>query len=129
MLGSNKTSCPAGESRYSIKASAAALFDQMISFQLDDLKAATKKIHDAESALAKKDNPQARTLVQQARDLIGAMPIAEAQASSKETTGAFTGSKEKGARQAELEQQWAAFAKTHYVQAKAKAEDALKLAR
>ena len=26
-------------------------------------------------------------------------------------TGAFTGAKEKGARQAELEQQWAAFAK------------------
>ena len=42
---------------------------------------------------------------------------------------AFTGTKEKGARQAELEQQWASFAKERYAQARAKAEDAMKLAR
>jgi len=68
-------------------------------------------------------------LLTQARELIGAMPVNEATASANETTGAFTGSKQKGARQAELEQQWAAFAKEHYAQAKAKAEEALKLAR
>ena len=39
------------------------LFDQLISFQLDSLKAATKAIHEAEAALAKKDNAQARALV------------------------------------------------------------------
>ena len=105
------------------------LFDQLISFQLDSLKAATKAIHDAEAALAKKDNPQARALLVQARDLIAAMPIDEAAASAKETTGAFTGSKQKGARQAELEQQWASFAKERYAQAQTKAEEALKLAR
>ena len=32
------------------------LFDQLITFQLDGLKAATKAIHEAEAALAKKDN-------------------------------------------------------------------------
>ncbi len=32
------------------------LYDQMITFQLDALKAATKAIHDADAALAKKDN-------------------------------------------------------------------------
>jgi hypothetical protein len=53
----------------------------------------------------------------------------EAQASSPEVTGAFTGAKEKGARQAELEQQWAAFARERYAQARAKAEEAQKLAR
>ena len=105
------------------------LFDQLISFQLDPLKAATKAIHDAEAALAKKDNAQARALVAQARELIAAMPVDEATASAKETTGAFTGAKQKGARQAELEQQWAAFAKEHYAQAQAKAEEALKLAK
>ena len=105
------------------------LFDQLISFQLDSLKAATKAIHDAEAALGKKDNPQARALLVQARDLIAAMPIDEAAAAAKETTGAFTGSKQKGARQAELEQQWASFAKERYAQAQAKAEEALKLAR
>jgi phosphoglycerate transport regulatory protein PgtC len=105
------------------------LFDQLISFQLDSLKAATKAIHDAEAALAKKDNAPARVLVTQARDLIAAMPVDEAASSAKETTGAFTGSKQKGARQAELEQQWATFAKEHYRQAQGKAEEALKLAK
>ncbi len=106
-----------------------ALFDQTITFQLDAIKAATKAVHDAEAALAKKDNPQARALVKEARDLIAAMPVNEQQASSPEITGAFTGAKEKGARQAELEAQWAAFAKERYAQAQAKAEDAAKLAR
>lgn len=106
-----------------------ALFDQIISFQLDPLKAATKAIHDADAALAKKDNAQAQALVTQARDLIAAMPLDETTASARETAGAFTGSKQKGARQAELEQQWASFAKQHYAQAQAKAEEALKLAK
>jgi phosphoglycerate transport regulatory protein PgtC len=106
------------------------LFDQLITFQLDPLKAATKAIHEAEAALAKKDNPQSRALVVQARDLIAAMPVDEAAASAKETTGAFSGAKQqKGARQAELEQQWAAFAKQNYAQAQSKAEEALKLTK
>ena len=105
------------------------LFDQLISFPLDSLKAATKAIHEAEAALAKKDNAQARALVAQARELIAAMPVDEATASAKETTGAFTGEKQKGARQAELEQQWAAFAKDHYAQAQAKAGRSAKLAK
>jgi ABC-type Fe3+ transport system substrate-binding protein len=105
------------------------LFDQLISFPLDSLKAATKAIHDADAALAKKDNAPARALVAQARELIAAMPVDEATASAKETTGAFTGAKQKGARQAELEQQWAAFARERYAQAQVKAEEALKLAK
>jgi ABC-type Fe3+ transport system substrate-binding protein len=106
-----------------------ALFDQLITFQLDAIKGATKAVHDAEAALARKDNPQGRALVGQARDLIAAMPVNEQQAASPEIAGAFTGAKEKGARQAELEAQWAAFAKERYAQAKAKAEEAAKLAR
>jgi phosphoglycerate transport regulatory protein PgtC len=103
------------------------LFDQLISFQLDGLKAATKAVHEAEAALARKDNAQGRTLVKEARDLIAAMPLAEAQAG--EARSAFTGAKEKGARQAELEQQWAAFGKERYAQARGKAEQAARLAR
>ncbi len=105
------------------------LYDQTVTFQLDALKAATKAIHDAEAAIAKKDNAEAKGLVKEARDLVAAMPVTEQQASSPEIAGAFTGGKEKGARQAELEQQWAAFAKERYQQAQAKAEQALKLAR
>ena len=102
---------------------------RLITFQLADLKQATKAIHDATAAVAKKDNAAARTLLAEARDLVGAIPLSEAQASASETTGAFTGSKQKGARQAELEQQWAAFAKDRYAQARSKAEEALKLAK
>lgn len=105
------------------------LFDQLISFQLESLKAATKSIHDAEAAIARKANARAAELVREARDLIAAMPVSEAQAASAELRAAFSGGKEKGARQAELEQQWASFARERYVQAKAKADEALKLAR
>lgn len=104
------------------------LFDQLISFQLNDLKAVTKSIHEVEAKLAAKDNPQARALIKEARALIGAMPVNEEQASSKEVLAAFSGGKEKGARQAEIEQQWAGFAKEHYAKAKAKVAEAAKLA-
>jgi hypothetical protein len=105
------------------------LFDQTITFQLEGLKAATKAIHDAEGGLAKKDNAQGRALLKEARDLVAAVPVTDAQAASPEVAGAFTGAKEKGARQAELEQQWASFARERYAQARAKAEEAQKLAR
>lgn len=105
------------------------LFDQSITFQLDALKAVTRSIHAAETALAKKDNARARALVDEARSLIAAMPISAAQASSADIRAAFTGGKQKGARQAELESQWAAFAKERYAQAQAKADEAAKLAR
>jgi ABC-type Fe3+ transport system substrate-binding protein len=105
------------------------LFDQLITFQLEPLKAVTKTLHEVEAGLAKKDNAQARALVKEARDLIAAMPITDAQAASPEMRAAFTGGKEKTARQAELEQQWAAFAKDKYAAAKAKADEALKLVR
>ena len=105
------------------------LFDQLITFQLDGLKAATKAVHEAEAAVAKKDNAQARALIKEARDLIAAMPVTAPQVESPEIAGAFTGGKEKGARQAELERQWAAFGRERYMQARAKAEEALKLAR
>jgi hypothetical protein len=105
------------------------LFDQLISFQLDALKDVTKLMHEADAALAKKPNPKAQALVDDARNLIAAMPVSEAQAASAEIKGAFTGGKQKGARQAELEAQWASFARDNYAKAKAKAEEALKAAR
>ncbi len=105
------------------------LFDQLITFQLEPLKAATKALHDLAAALARKENAQARALAKEARDLIAAMPITDAEAASPELRAAFTGGKQKTTRQAELEQQWAAFAKEKYAAARAKAEEGLKLAR
>ncbi len=103
------------------------LYDQLISFQLDNLKGATKAIHDAEKALSANEQQQARALVQEARALIAAMPVTAEQAASAEIRDAFTGGDEKTARQAELEQQWASFASEKYAAAKAKAEEALAL--
>jgi phosphoglycerate transport regulatory protein PgtC len=105
------------------------LYDQLVTFQLDGLKAATKAIHAAEAALAKKDNPAGRKLLLEARDLVAAMPITAEQAASPQIGAAFTGGKEKSARQAELEQQWAASAKAAYAEAQSKAQEAAKLAR
>ena len=105
------------------------LYDQLVTFQLDSLKAATKAIHAAEAALAKKDNAASRAALQEARDLVAKMPVTAEQAASPEIRAAFTGGKEKSARQAELEQQWAASAKAAYAAAEAKANEAAKLAR
>src|SRR5262245_1882572 len=56
------------------------LFDQLITFQLDGLKAATKAIHDAEAALARKENADGRAKVRQARDLVARMVVTEVEA-------------------------------------------------
>ncbi len=112
-------------------AAVSSLFDQVITFELETLKAATKAIHAVESALAKRDDTKARALVREARDLIAAMPISEADAASGDIAAAFTPTADKkpSARQAELERTWAAFAKERHVQAKAKADEALKLVK
>lgn len=103
------------------------LFDQLITFQLDNLKAATRAVHAAEAALAGKENAEATALIAEARALIAAMPIDQDQAVSPEITEAFTGGENKTARQSELEQAWATFAADNYGAAKAKAEAALAL--
>jgi ABC-type Fe3+ transport system substrate-binding protein len=103
------------------------LYDQLISFQLDNLKGATKAIHDAEKALAANDQPEARALLTEAHALIASMPVTADEAASQQIRDAFTGGEQKTARQAELEQQWAAFASEKYAAAKTKAEAALAL--
>ena len=104
-----------------------ALFDQLITFQLDNLRGATKAIHEADKALAANDQADARALIAEARTLLSAMPVTADEAASDETRAAFTGGEQKTARQAELEQKWAAFASEKYAAAKAKAEQALDL--
>ncbi|WP_428424014.1 ABC transporter substrate-binding protein [Pararhizobium sp.] len=104
-----------------------ALFDQLITFQLDSLRDATKAVHEADKALAANNQAEARALLEEARKLISAMPVTADEAASDETRAAFTGGEEKTARQAELEQKWAAFAGEKYAAAKAKAEQALDL--
>lgn len=103
------------------------LFDQLITFQLDNLQGATQALHAAETAIDGKDNAEAAALIAEAHALIAAMPVEQDQAVSPEITDAFTGGDQKTARQSELEQAWASFAAENYAAAKAKAEAALAL--
>jgi phosphoglycerate transport regulatory protein PgtC len=106
------------------------LFDQLITFNLEPLKAVTKAMHDVEARLARRDNPAARALLGEARTLISAMPITAEQAVSDDIRASFRGTtpNAKAPRQAELEQQWSTFAKEKYAAAAAKVAEAAKLA-
>lgn len=115
------------ESRYPV---VDTLFDQTITFQLETLKEVTKAVHEVEAALANGGNDAAKALVEEAKALIAALPFDADQAKSQEFSDAFKGSTEtsKGARQAELEQQWAEFARNNYEQAAAKLSEAKSMA-
>ncbi|MDB5474178.1 MAG: putative solute-binding component of transporter [Devosia sp.] len=101
-----------------------ALFDQTITFQLDNLQAAVAAIHAAEAALEGQDNAEARALVDEAIALISASPITEQEASSPEIVDAFEGGEQASARQSQLEQAWASAAQENYAAAREKAQSA-----
>jgi ABC-type Fe3+ transport system substrate-binding protein len=106
-----------------------SLFDVMITYRLDDLKAAVKAVHDAEAKHADGSNAEAKALIAEARALIEAMPITEEQSLDPAFNAAFTAvRKEAGdaveARQAEIEQQWDAMVTENYRKAKELADKA-----
>jgi phosphoglycerate transport regulatory protein PgtC len=110
-----------------------SLFDVMITYRRSDLVEAVKAIQKAEAALAGKTNPKAAALIAEARALVRAMPISEAEAKDAKFPGVFTSDvykKRKKAgvkvppRQAEVEEKWDAFTKKNYAEAKVKAEQA-----
>ncbi len=101
------------------------LYDQLISNQLDALKRATKTMHDVNARLARRAKPNAQKLVDEARALISAMPVTEAEA--VQANNVLRGRATDGTRQAELEQRWAAFARGKYAEAQAKLDEAMRL--
>ena len=119
------------KNRYNIVNS---LFDVMITYRREDLVKATLAIQEAEAALAGKSNAKAEALIKDARALVTAMPISEAEAVDGKFPGVFTSDafkKRKKAdakvppRQAEIEEQWDSFTKKNYAEAEAKAQKAL----
>ena len=121
------------KNRYNIVNS---LFDVMITYRRGDLVKATGAIQKAEAALAGKSNTKAEALIKEARALIAAMAISEAEAVDAKFPGVFTSDvfkKRKKAsvkvppRQAEIEEKWDSFTKKNYAEAKAKAEKALSM--
>ncbi len=106
-----------------------SLFDVMITYRLDDLRAATKAIQDAEAALSGKSNDEAQKLINEARALVSAVPIDEATSLNKEYAGVFKKKRKKATdkvtgRQAEVEAEWDNMVKANYSKAKALAEKA-----
>jgi len=111
-----------------------SLFDVMITYRREDLVKASAAIQKAEVALAGKSNPAAEAMITEARALLTAMPISEAEAVDSKFPGVFTSDvykKRKKAsvkvpqRQAEIEEKWDSFTKENYAAAEAKAKEAL----
>ena len=101
------------ESRYYVVVS---LFDQLVTFRLKELQAATKAIHDAEKRLAGKKSAQ----VDEARKLAFTPPVDEKQASDKALLALFKADKkdaEASKKKAAVEEEWAARAKANYARA------------
>ncbi|MBM3571751.1 MAG: extracellular solute-binding protein [Alphaproteobacteria bacterium] len=109
-----------------------SLYDQLITFRLPEVRAAWSAIHAAEAALAKKPHAEAANLVRQARQRATQIPVTAAQATDRGFVSTF---KEKvkdkpvEKRQAEIEEEWAQFARKNYAEAKQLADRAAGLAK
>ncbi|MFD2441838.1 hypothetical protein ACFSS8_20235 [Paracoccus kondratievae] len=106
-----------------------SLFDVLVTYRLDDLRGAVAAVQKAEAAHADTGNKEAGALIAEARALIEAMPITEAEAQDPAFTQVFTISRaepgtEVVGRQAEIEQAWDSFAVENYRKAKELADQA-----
>lgn len=117
------------EDRYSI---VHALFDQTITFRLKELQAATRAIHEAEAKLAGKNNPQARELIRQARDLAFTPVVSSQIAGQKDFQKLFASNKKEVSVSKQitgLEENWNSKARANYNKAAELAQQAAALVR
>jgi len=117
------------ETRYNV---VSAMFDQTITFRLKELQAATKAIHEAEAAQARKPHPQAAALLKQARDAAYAPLVGQHMAGDKEFLKLFTANKKNAEVNKQitgLEDRWNSGARDNYARARSLAEQALGLLR
>jgi phosphoglycerate transport regulatory protein PgtC len=106
-----------------------SLFDQIVTFRLNELKEAWGAIYKAEKAIQEakkkgKDVSKATAAVAEARSLVTRVPVSEAKAKEKDFNQAFKGKKKTEAR-AKLETEWDSLAKANYAKAKDLATKAL----
>ena len=103
------------ESRYYVVSS---LFDQVITFRLKELQAATKAIHDAERRLGERAGASAQ--LAEARKLAWTAPVDAKQAQDKELLAVFKAKKGDEAatrRKTQIEEEWSSKARANYVRA------------
>jgi phosphoglycerate transport regulatory protein PgtC len=117
------------ETRYNV---VSAMFDQTITFRLKELQAATKAIHAAEAALAKKPNANAAGLIKQAREAAFSPVVNAQKAADKEFLALFAANKKDASVSKSvtgLENHWNNSARQNYERARSLAEQALAAAK
>lgn len=117
------------ESRYQVVVS---MFDQMVTFRLKELQAATKAIHDAEKKLKSKPNPQAAELVKQARGFAYSPLVGQDNVKDEQFLELFRKNRRDVAVSKQLtgqEELWASKAKTNYAKAAELANQAAALVK
>jgi len=117
------------EARYQVVTS---LFDQMVTFRLKELQAATKAIQDAEKALKAKPSAKGSELVKQARDVAYAPLVGADNVKNEEFLELFRKNRRDVAVSKQLtglEQLWATKARDNYARATQLANDARALAK
>jgi phosphoglycerate transport regulatory protein PgtC len=101
------------ESRYYV---VVALFDQLVTFRHKELAAAAKAIQDAQKRLGNRTSPQ----LDEARRLVFTPPLDDKQAADPALLAAFKADKKDAdatKRRTQIEEEWAAKAKTNYAKA------------
>ena len=107
------------KSRYNVVNS---LFDVMITYRIDELRAAVGAVQQAKAAMKGKSNAAVAKLIAEAEALINKVPIDEAKASQKDFAKIFKKKRKKAStkitgRQAEVEGQWDNMVKANYAKA------------
>lgn len=107
-----------------------SMYDQMITFRLKELQAATKAIHEAETKLKAKPNAQAAELIKQARSFAYSPLVSDAMINDKAFLDLFKKNKKEVAVAKQLtglEDNWSSKAKTNYERARDLANQASSL--
>ena len=107
-----------------------SLFDQMVTFRLKELQAATKAIHDAEKRLKAKPNAQAADLVRQARGHAYSPLVGESNVKNEQFLELFRKNRRDVAVSKELtglEEMWGSKSRSNYERARALADQAIAL--
>ncbi len=117
------------ENRYQVVTS---LFDQMVTFRLKELQAATRAIHDADKALKAKPNAKGTELLAQARSLAYTALVGESNVKNEEFLALFRKNRrdvEVSKQLTGLEQLWATKARENYERARSLAQQAQGMAK
>ena len=109
-----------------------SLFDQMVTFRLKELQAATKSIHEATAALKARPNTRGSELLAQARSLAYTPLVGAENVKNKEFLELFRKSRRDVAVSKELtgmEQMWSDKSRANYERARQLADEARGLAK